>query len=45
MRITQIYVKDAVSVSEYAYSEDKNSPARHEMEDSTSSLSRLRSLR
>lgn len=36
MRVTQIHVKDAKTVAEYAYHEDRNLPCRQEMEDSSS---------
>lgn len=35
MRVNQIHVKDAKSVKEYAYREDRNISYRPEMEDST----------
>jgi len=45
MRITNLFVKDAHSVQEYAYCEDKNSSYRQEMEDSIYFINRFCSWR
>lgn len=41
MRVTQIHVRDAKSVREYAYREDRNISYRPEMEDSISFLTKI----
>lgn len=45
MRVTQIHVRDARCVREYAYQEDKNSSCRQDMEDCTAPSLRLRGRR
>ena len=35
MRVARIFVKDPLSVTDYAYAEEKNEPYRSDMEDST----------
>ena len=42
MRVSLIFAKEALSVKEYAYCEDKNEHFRNDMEDSTLALTRLR---
>ena len=41
MRVNRIFVRDAVSVREFAYLEEKNESHRQQMEDSTLYLIRL----
>ena len=45
MRVNRIFVKEAASLREYAYAEEKNESFRHEMEDSTCFYTRLRRRR
>ena len=41
MRVTQIHVKDAGSVREFAYREDKNGSHRPDMEDSKGDVMKI----
>jgi hypothetical protein len=45
MRVTQIHVRDALCVKEYAYQEDKNASCRQDMEDCTIFLTQITLLR